>query len=147
MTVDVVKSIDQSYKTLDKTMRYDIYRPTDWNGRYDMPAIIWVHGGSWTYGNKEGEEKYATALASLGVTVLVPDYSTTIRPYTGMVDVDNFVSHVLAQSAELHIDLARLSIGGISAGGHLILNELTHRNNIFHCAIAISAPVDLNRLL
>ncbi len=56
----------------DARQRLDIYAPTTGSGPW--PVIIFVHGGSWSTGNKNPYEFAGRALAAQGFITLVPNY-------------------------------------------------------------------------
>lgn len=140
---DIVRLTDQTYISNDQIYTYDVYRPSDWSTRGKMPSLILVHGGGWVVGDKNYYTKLAESMAKLGITVFVPNYLSDRLPTDGITNIHNFVLGILNQANTFNIDLTRLSIGGTSAGGHLVLNELSNSPDTFMCVIANAAPVDL----
>ena len=51
----------------------DIYFP---KARSPLPAIVWVHGGGWIGGSKDGVANYLKILAGEGYTTVGVEYST-----------------------------------------------------------------------
>jgi acetyl esterase/lipase len=55
--------------------RVDLYRPRGWrSGQPALPIILFLYGGSWQQGEREGYSFAARALADAGFLVAVPDY-------------------------------------------------------------------------
>jgi len=110
-----------------------LYRST---GVAPAPALVWVHGGGFAWGDIDMPEAHwvAEQLAARHVTVISVDYR--LAPVTEpMADggptregwlfpaASNEVTTVfrwaVAHADECGIDIARLSLGGASAGGNL----------------------------
>ncbi|MEO9166855.1 MAG: alpha/beta hydrolase [Aestuariivirga sp.] len=53
-------------------LKLDIYAPTEGQGPW--PVIIFVHGGSWSSGNKNPYEFVGRALAAQGFLTILPNY-------------------------------------------------------------------------
>ncbi|MEO9167452.1 MAG: alpha/beta hydrolase, partial [Aestuariivirga sp.] len=56
----------------DPRLKLDIYAPTEGQGPW--PVIIFVHGGSWSSGNKNPYEFVGRALAAQGFLTILPNY-------------------------------------------------------------------------
>ncbi|MDO5047631.1 MAG: alpha/beta hydrolase [Anaerococcus sp.] len=63
---------DLTYPSANEKNTYDIYLPKDIDE--NLPTILWVHGGSFVAGSKEGIENYARMLANQGYAVVGMDY-------------------------------------------------------------------------
>lgn len=63
---------DIVYPSENEKNTYDIYLPKDVNE--NLPTIVWVHGGAFVAGTKEGIENYAIMLANEGYAVVGMDY-------------------------------------------------------------------------
>ena len=95
-------------------------------GATGCPAIIWVHGGGWRTGDKQGAEidtKVAWA-GSLGAALVSVNYRLVgddgvMWPDFG-VDVATAVDWVLDHAGDLGIDPAKVVLAGHSAGAHLV---------------------------
>ena len=48
--VDIYKNLE--YPSFDKRNKYDIYLPKD--VKEELPTIVWVHGGAFVAGSKDG---------------------------------------------------------------------------------------------
>ena len=96
-----------------------IYRP-DQDG--PLPTLIYFFGGGWTLGSIETADgisrRLANAVPCQVITVgyrLAPEH-----PFPAAVhDCHNATQWIAANAEELHVDPARLAVGGDSAGGNL----------------------------
>jgi acetyl esterase/lipase len=103
-------------KALEQTL--DLYLPL--NAKPPYPVIIWIHGGSWMYGDKSDNclpcqsfsSKYA--IASLNYRL-----DTESQFPTQMWDVKAAVRYLRAHAALYKLDPDRFAVWGSSAGGHL----------------------------
>lgn len=87
-----------------------------------LPAILWIHGGGYIFGNIEHEDLMAKQLTAGGdcVTVCVEYRLAPECPFPGPVeDCYAVLKWLTAHTRELGIDPSRIAIGGASAGGGL----------------------------
>jgi acetyl esterase/lipase len=91
----------------------------------DRPALLWIHGGGFMFGDLEMPEADWTArevCARAGAVVVSVDYRLAVGGVHFPVPLDDCVAAArwLRDSAdELGVDPTRISIGGGSAGGNL----------------------------
>ena len=118
--------------------RLDIFRPAKPNGA----AVILAPGGGYRYVviDKEGYE-LARWLRTRGVTVYVlfyrlPGDGWTDGPDVPLADAQRAVRLVRSRAAVDHIDPARITFGGFSAGGQVATSLLTRFDANVH------APID-----
>jgi para-nitrobenzyl esterase len=117
------------------TLLLDVYEPT--GDTVDArPAIVWVHGGSFAFGNKSSPEivDEANTFARKGYVTVSIDYrlnnpgctTVTAACITAIVDAKHdaqaAVRYLRANAATLGIDPGRIAIGGSSAGAITALN-------------------------
>ena len=98
------------------------YRPSDLAG--PAPALVWVHGGGWQYGDLDMPEADSVAqvvAATLPGVVVTVDYrlAPTHRHPAALDDVLAVVRWVSDHAADHGIDAGRTALGGGSAGAHL----------------------------
>ncbi|MET9863948.1 alpha/beta hydrolase [Streptomyces smyrnaeus] len=100
-------------------LRLRVYRP---GTAEDLPVILYVHGGAYTYGSPEAEEgrslRYARDARAVVVSVdyrLAPEH-----PFPAAAD-DAYaaLTWIAANAAELGGDPARIAVAGGSAGGNI----------------------------
>jgi len=87
------------------------------------PAIVFVHGGGWVSGNRSGRPDWDRWLNQLGYEVFDVEYRMPppVRWQDEIGDVKAAVGWVAAHAAEYHVDPARISMMGESAGANLAL--------------------------
>lgn len=97
-----------------------IYRPRSVDGA--APALLWMHGGGYLFGNPEQDESRSIAFArGLGITVAAVRYrlSPTHPAPAAVQDAYAALRWLVAHADERGVDPARIAIGGASAGGGL----------------------------
>lgn len=102
----------------DARQRLDVYRP---KGRAsDLPIIVFIYGGSWQSGSREGYGFAARALASRGFVVAVPDYRLVpaVRFPAFLEDNAEAVRWVRANASRFGGDASRIVLVGHSAGAY-----------------------------
>ncbi|SEK45881.1 alpha/beta hydrolase [Rhodococcus maanshanensis] len=86
------------------------------------PALVYLHGGGWVYGDLDSHDAVCRFLAErAGIRVVAVDYRLAPEsPFPAAVrDVEAAYSFVTANAAGLGIDPDRVAVGGDSAGGNL----------------------------
>jgi acetyl esterase/lipase len=103
----------------DPRQKLDIYAPAGASARA-WPVIVFIYGGSWNSGIREGYGFVGRALASQGFIVVIPDYRLVPQVrYPGFLE-DNAaaVRWTIAHVGDYHGDPQRLIIAGHSAGAY-----------------------------
>lgn len=112
---------DITYPSSYKNNTLDIYYPK--NAKDSVPVLIWLHGGGFVSGNKEGVEEFATYIAAYnGVAVVAIDYETAPSlQYPGQIkQLDDVYTFISNQSKDFPmLDISNLSFGGDSAGAQI----------------------------
>lgn len=107
--------------------RLDIYLPSPPNGVLGRssrrPAVLAIHGGSWTGGSRWEYGHQVARMAKYGHVVFVADYLLA-RPghpsWPGAIeDLREAVRWIRRHSEEYHVDPDRLIALGSGSGGHL----------------------------
>ncbi len=85
-----------------------------------LPVIIWIHGGGWEMGTKDGCP--AAALVPHGYAAVSISYRfSQVAPYPAQIhDCKGAVRWVRAHAKEYGLDPDRIGVWGASAGGHLV---------------------------
>lgn len=86
-----------------------------------LPLIVWVHGGGFISGSKEGVANYLKILASEGYVVAGVEYSTapgSTYP-TPVRQVSAALAYLVAHSQEFNLDPDRIVLAGDSAGAQI----------------------------
>jgi acetyl esterase len=98
------------------------YRPMGSQPQETLPALLYFHGGGWTVGDIETHDVVCRALSNAsGGAVFSVDYRLGPEaPFPAAYD-DAMASFAwaVANAASLHIDPARIAVGGDSAGGNI----------------------------
>lgn len=151
---EVIYGVDQGSALLA-----DIAYPS---GPAAKPAIIYVHGGSWRAGSRNGNGSLDTEQwAGFGFFAMTIDYRLVLAspapaPYQ---DVQTAIRWVHAHADEYGIDPDRVYLIGNSAGGHLVSLAATlgegpyaktggwdsARSDV-RAVISVSGPYDVNTL-
>jgi acetyl esterase/lipase len=122
-------AVDQQGQT--ETLKLDLYEPKG-DSETSRPAIVWVHGGSFSSGNKTSPELVdeANTFAKKGyvnVSIdyrLSPDGCSAAAPTASCVqsiidathDAQAAVRFLRAEAATYGVDVHRIAVGGTSAG-------------------------------
>ena len=101
--------------------KLDIYQRRNATG--PQPTVLYIHGGGWTGGTKEGVFMSVVPWLEMGWTVVNVEYRLArISPAPAAVeDCLCALKWVVSHAAQYHIDPARIVTTGDSAGGHLAL--------------------------
>lgn len=115
---------DVAFLGAERTERLDCYLPPRWTPAARLPAMVWVHGGGWTGGDKAAsrERNVCHAFAAAGYVSVSVNYRLGAGAWPqNLEDVKNAVRYVRAHAAQLGVDPERIALGGGSAGAHLAL--------------------------
>ncbi|MEW5826331.1 MAG: alpha/beta hydrolase fold domain-containing protein [Candidatus Bipolaricaulota bacterium] len=111
---------DVTYGVADGVeLKLDLYRPDDAGPH---PAMVFVHGGGWTSGDKSGWGSEASLFAAAGYVAICVNYrlAPACRFPAAVEDVKAAVRWLRANAVALDIDPQRIGAMGSSAGGHLV---------------------------
>lgn len=97
----------------------DVYYPASAG---PWPAVVFVHGGGWTAGDKAQVPPEVAALQAEGFLVASVNYRLApAHPFPAQIeDVACAVRFLRAHAATFNLDPARVGAMGSSAGGHLV---------------------------
>lgn len=101
--------------------KLDIYERRDTTG--PEPTLMYIHGGGWTGGTKEGAFMSVAPWLEMGWNVVNVEYRLArISPAPAAVeDCLCALKWVVSHAGEYHIDASKIVVSGDSAGGHLSL--------------------------
>ena len=104
----------------DLDLRLDLYRPT---GPSKRTAVIHLHGGGFTGGDRANNEPNCTAFSARGYTSISSQYrlSAQGRWPDQLHDTKAAIRWTRANAARLDIDPGKIVLAGYSAGGTLAL--------------------------
>jgi len=124
------------------SLKLDAFVP---EGPGPFPAVILVHGGGWTAGDKDGgknkgymmpmhEPLVAAGFAWFSINYrLAPQH----RHPAAVEDVETAIRWVKANAAKYRVDARRIAISGESAGGHLVALAVVRANEATRVAAVV----------
>jgi acetyl esterase/lipase len=101
--------------------KLDVYVPRDLPGPH--PTVIYIHGGGWVGGTKEGSVLSIVPYLEMGFAVVNVEYRlgrVSLAP-AAVEDCRCALRWVIQRAKEYSFDTSRLVVTGHSAGGHLAL--------------------------
>jgi len=110
-----------SYKsTASRPLSLDIFTKAE-EPESPKPAVILIHGGGWSSGDKSLMYPLADYLAKHGFIAIPIEYrlSPEAKYPAGVDDIKDGVAWIIEHSREYNIDLNKIVISGCSAGAHL----------------------------
>lgn len=124
----------------------DIFLPTK-RATTPTPAILWLHGGGWERGDKNGSSG-ARLLARNGFVTASIYYrlSGEAKFPADLDDVECALRYLHDNAAKYQIDAARIAIAGASAGAHLALLAATRPQNHLAAVSSYYGPTDFTHL-
>ncbi len=107
-------------------------RANGWEGKLDvyaqrgqtpMPTVIFIHGGGWVQGTKEGSVLQLLPYIAMGYSVVNVEYRLgNVSPAPAAIeDCRCALRFLVAHAKDYNLDPDRLIVAGASAGGHLAL--------------------------
>lgn len=148
--VDQDRVTSETYDPV-RQLALDVHRPAP--SAALPPVVVFLHGGSWRHGDREGYRFVGQRLARAGALVLVPDY----RKAPGhafpdfMYDTARAVAWARDNAARLGGDPSRVFVMGHSAGAHMVALLATDGRYLASVAmaprdlagvVAVSGPYD-----
>lgn len=121
----------------------DLYLPkTD---SVPRPAVIWLFGGGWRFGNRKQAPDLCRYYAARGITMVAIEYRLSgdaIFP-AAIEDVKAAIRWLKTVSEDYNIDPDRIGLWGSSAGGHLATLATTSDDTHFNDGLrgGVSASV------
>lgn len=144
---------DVTYRTVDgEKLGLDVYQPAK-KGK-DRPAVVIVHGGGWSGGDKQLFATQGNQLAERGFVAFSVNYRLApAHPYPAAVDdVGAAVEWVRKHAKKYGVDPKRIGALGGSAGAHLTgllatVGEGSHaKGHRIAAAVSWSGPMDFDSL-
>lgn len=127
--VETLKDI--SYESNFNENIFDLYYPKNQEG--PLPVLVWLHGGGYVSGNKEGVAEFATYVAEANEMVVVAmNYEKAPQShYPGQVkQVDEFIQFLQSNTDTYPImDFSTILVGGDSAGAQIAAQYVAIQTN------------------
>lgn len=102
-------------------LKMDLAKPAKSSG--PVPALLGIHGGAWSSGDKSLYEPFIRQFAANGYVAAAVEYhfAPTHQWPAQIEDAKCAVRYLRAHAKELNIDPNKIGVIGDSAGGHLCL--------------------------
>jgi len=113
---DVVYGVENGHEN-----KLDVIYPH--NATAPVPAVIYIHGGGWIFGDKAGAVLEVLPYLRMGWAAVNVEYrmASASKAPGAVEDCRCALRWVVRNAKDYHIDLTRLVVTGHSAGGHLSL--------------------------
>lgn len=149
---------DVDYLGVGRKEKADLYLPANPQPGQRFPAVVIIHGGGWSGGEKRAarEINIGTTLALNGYVGMSIDYVLANNDHPGptwpqnLHDCKTAVRWLRANAERLNVDPAHIGVIGGSAGGHLAamvglcggeLDPPGEGNARVQCAVDLYGPV------
>jgi acetyl esterase/lipase len=152
-----------TYCTVDGgELKLDAYYPASADERW--PALVYIHGGSWTGGDKRSPATLQDRVALVQAGFLVVSINYRLAPehrFPAMIeDAKCAVRYLRAHADEYNLDPGRIAAFGNSAGGHIAallgladesagwdVREYLEYSSAVGAVVDLFGPADLTALL
>lgn len=123
--VESAPKIEANTVTYAPELQADMFKLTT---KRQIPAVILIHGGYWSTGNRQDLSDFAMKLAQNGFLAMTVDYHLLPKfsQKTQTNDITNAIWWLRENSKELGINPEKIGVVGISAGGYLAAWAGTH---------------------
>ena len=112
---------DIAYREGNDAWKLDLAMPKE-RGDAPRPAIVYIHGGGWTKGDKRGKGIGAVLhYAAKGYVCISVNYRLDVDKKACVEDVKCATRWLRAHAEEYNLDPDRIGAAGNSSGGHLAL--------------------------
>jgi acetyl esterase len=142
MTASATSELDVTFrKTEGVDLAATLYRPAG----TAIAAVVDVHGGAWTSGDRTMNAAISRHLAANGIAVLSLDFRMppdAAYPET-LTDVAAGIRWLKTHAAETGTDAARVGILGTSSGGHMALLAVLRPHDRRYAGAASSSEGDI----
>lgn len=104
-------------------LRLDLYLPRGHDEGDPLPTLMYIHGGGWIFGAKEGASQHLLPYLEDGWAAVNVGYrlSNTSHAPAAVEDVRCALRWVIDNADSWNLDPERIVVTGHSAGGHLSL--------------------------
>ncbi|WP_312529189.1 alpha/beta hydrolase [Paracoccus sp. (in: a-proteobacteria)] len=115
------RALDVIYDSVSG-QRLDIYGPEPRPDGAPIPVFVYIHGGYWRALSKDESAMMAALVAREGIATVVVDYQ--LAPQVRLDEIVRQTRAALAfvwhKGRDYGLDPEQISVGGSSAGGHLV---------------------------
>ncbi len=114
----VVRNI-QYVPSGDPAQALDLYLP-DHPGDKPLPLLVWIHGGGWSAGSKDGCAFQYLVGQGYAAASIEYRFSQKAKFPAQIQDCQAAIRWLRANSKQYNFDPKEIGVGGDSAGGHLV---------------------------
>ncbi len=139
---------DVAYGEGDPRQVLDVYLP-EACPEAGCPAVVFIHGGGWTRGDKRGYGAVANAYTARGAAFIAANYRLApAHTHPALIeDVAAAVAWTFENAGALGVDRARIGVMGHSAGAHLAALAASDpqwlaAHGLAPSDLALAAPID-----
>ncbi len=102
-------------------LKLDIYRPRQ--SVAPTPVVIYIHGGGWVAGSKEGSVLAVMPFLAMGLAAVNVEYrlGRVASAPAAVEDCRCALRWIILNAEKYKFDVSRIVVSGFSAGGHLAL--------------------------
>lgn len=121
---------DLTYPSKYPSNQYNLYYPKEHTD--SVPLIVWVHGGGFIGGSKDGGDNVMVALSSAGYAVASIDYAVAPEHKypTAVRQVAEFAEHLSELKKQYpFLDTDKIIFGGDSAGAQIAAQYVATQTN------------------
>ena len=115
----------------NERQQLDIYLPNNYQAMEKVPVIVWIHGGGWQNGNKQGVP--VQLFLNQGYACVSINYRLSQHAVfpAQIEDCKAVIRWLRANAKQYHLDPDRIGVWGASAGGHLaaLLGTTNHKKD------------------
>jgi acetyl esterase/lipase len=138
--------LNESYGN-DNTNLMDVYLPK--NRNFFTKVVLLIHGGGWIAGDKSSLADIATVFSDNGIAAFsinyrLADISKGINYISMLDDINAAIVFLKTKSKNYGCIIDRVSLIGVSAGGHLALLYAYKYGNMIENVISVAGPTNLN---
>jgi acetyl esterase len=146
----VAARLNERYDTSNPDAVLDVYYPSEVeNTDRSLPTIVWVHGGAFRAGSKDGIADYLKILAAKNYTLVGVNYSLApakIYP-TPILQVNAALAFLEKNAARLHVDASKLFLAGDSAGAQIAAQlAVVISNSAYADQMGVTPSIDRRQL-
>ncbi len=119
-SIEVQRDVEYG-KGGDRPLKMHILRPKKLPAD-PMPVLVWIHGGGWRGGDKNGGLGKLAPYAERGYFCATIEYRLSKEAVfpAQIEDCKCAIRFLRAKAKDFHLDPARIGVWGSSAGGHLV---------------------------
>lgn len=154
--------LDVPYAQVDSRQVMDIWLPDEGDGPF--PVLMFIHGGSWYFGDKrENTMPGVFKVMSQGYALVCLEYrlAPAYRWPAPLYDTRTAIRFIRAHAAEYRLDPGKIAVMGNSAGAHLACmvaavggtaimkgEELGYAefDDSIQCLVGVYSPTDLVKI-